>query len=52
MNEQKARHNWADYAMQLRISAVINARVKDSESSIVRLATKNRRKALEDFTAS
>lgn len=52
MNEQNARHKWADYMMQLRVSVVTNARVKDSESSIVRLATKNRRKALEDFTAS
>jgi hypothetical protein len=46
------RHMWSDYAMQARVTAHLIGQQVDAESSLMKLAHKNRKRALSAYVAS
>lgn len=49
VNEQKARYLWRDYVIQTQITADLERQNVNADTSLMRLAKKNRKNALNVY---
>lgn len=49
MNEQQARYKWSDYVSRVRVAAVLEGQKVDADASVMRLAKKDRKNALDAY---